>query len=112
MESYKILVGYSHGVKPANIVGAISNEAELDSKYIGRIEINEDFSIVDLPEEMPQDVLNLLKKVVVSGKRLNISRFEQKHIGSNRRSAQDKRKRTSSRSKGRRKGKNKRASKN
>ncbi|MEE8335200.1 MAG: DEAD/DEAH box helicase [Candidatus Neomarinimicrobiota bacterium] len=78
MESYKILVGKIHGVKPGNIVGAISNEVELDSKYIGRIEIFDKYSIVDLPEDMPPEILNLLKKVFVSGQRLNISKVNQK----------------------------------
>lgn len=112
MESYKILVGYSHGVKPGNIVGAISNEAELDSKYIGRIEIFEEFSVVDLPEEMPQDVLNLLKKVVVSGQRLNISKFKKERSGKNRSHVRTKRKKIMTKSKGRRKGKKKNSSKN
>lgn len=107
MESYKILVGYSHGVKPGNIVGAISNEAELDSKYIGRIEILEDFSVVDLPEGMPQDMLNLLKKVVVSGQRLNISKFKKERSGKNRSHVRTKRKKIMTKSKGRRKGKKK-----
>ena len=82
MERYKILVGKSHGVKPGNIVGAIANEVELDSKYIGRIEIFQDFSTVDLPAGMPENILNLLKKVVVSGKRLNISKFKDGQVGS------------------------------
>ncbi len=100
MESYKISVGYSHGVKPGNIVGAITNEIDLDSKYIGRIEILEEFSVIDLPEGMPRDVLNLLQKVVVSGQRLNISKFKKERSGKNR-------KRVKTQSKGRRKGKKK-----
>jgi len=111
METYKILVGNSHGVKPSNIVGAIANEVELDSKHIGRIEIFEEFSTVDLPEGMPKDILNILQKVIVSGKRLNISRFKQEQTGDNRRSAKDKRRRPKARPKGRSKGKNKRVSK-
>ncbi|MEE8436868.1 MAG: DEAD/DEAH box helicase [Candidatus Neomarinimicrobiota bacterium] len=81
MESYKILVGRSHGVKPGNIVGAIANEVELDSKYIGRIEIFDEYSTVDLPEDMPPEILNLLKKVFVSGQRLNISKVTGKRSG-------------------------------
>jgi len=81
MERYQILVGKSHGVKPGNIVGAIANEIELDSKYIGRIDIFQDFSTVDLPEGMPKNILNQLKNVVVSGKRLNISKFKEGRTG-------------------------------
>ena len=110
-ESYKISVGYSHGVKPANIVGAISNEAELDSKYIGRIEIFENFSTIDLPEGMPKDVLNMLQKVVVSGKRLNISKLKKERSSKSRRSTQEKKKRSKAHSKRRRKEKNKSDSK-
>ena len=50
MERYRLEVGHVHGVKPGNIVGAIANEAEIDSEYIGRVEIFDDYSTVDLPE--------------------------------------------------------------
>jgi ATP-dependent RNA helicase DeaD len=73
MQRYRIEVGHTHGVKPGNIVGAIANEAELDSEYIGRVDIREDFSLVDLPEGMPKEIFNHLKKVWVSGRQLGIS---------------------------------------
>jgi ATP-dependent RNA helicase DeaD len=53
METFRIDVGHAHGVKPANIVGAIANEAGLEARYIGRIDIHDDYSTVDLPEGMP-----------------------------------------------------------
>jgi len=110
METYKILVGFLHGVKPGNIVGAIANEGGLDSKYIGRIEIFEDFSTVDLLEGIPQDTLNLLGKIVVSGQRLNISKFNKERSGKSRSHVRIKRKETKTTSKERRKGKNKSSS--
>jgi ATP-dependent RNA helicase DeaD len=73
MKMYRIEVGRVHGVKPANIVGAIANEAALDAKYIGRIEIHDDYSTVDLPDGMPRDVFEQLKATVVSGQALRIS---------------------------------------
>jgi ATP-dependent RNA helicase DeaD len=76
MERFCIAVGHIHNVKPANIVGAIINEAGLDSEHIGRIQIYEDYSTVDLPEGMPKDVFMLLKKVWVSGRQLEISRLD------------------------------------
>jgi ATP-dependent RNA helicase DeaD len=74
LERYRIEVGHAHGVKPGNIVGAIANEAEIDAEYIGRIEIYENYSTVDLPEGMPREIFEHLKKVWVSGQRLQISR--------------------------------------
>jgi ATP-dependent RNA helicase DeaD len=74
MERFRIEVGNSHGVKPANIVGAIANEAEIDAEYIGRIQIHDDYSTVDLPEGMPKEIFKHLKTVWVSGQRLQISR--------------------------------------
>lgn len=74
MESYRIEVGYEHGVKPGNIVGAIANEAGLDSKHMGRIEIFDDYSVVDLPEGMPKEILKHLKTVWCAGQQLRITR--------------------------------------
>ncbi len=76
METFRIEVGHQHGVKPANIVGAIANEAGLESRFIGRIDIHDGFSLLDLPVDMPQDVLSHLKKVWVSGQQLQMRRLE------------------------------------
>ncbi|MFL6717379.1 MAG: DEAD/DEAH box helicase [Burkholderiaceae bacterium] len=73
MERYRIEVGSAHGVKPANIVGAIANEAGLEAKYIGHIDIFDDHSVVDLPEGMPKELLQHLKTVWVAGQQLRIS---------------------------------------
>ncbi|MCH8545015.1 MAG: DEAD/DEAH box helicase [Alcanivorax sp.] len=72
MVRYRIEVGRTHGVKPANIVGAIANEAKLTSGNIGRIDIFPEHSTVDLPESMPSSALTHLKKVWVAGQQMNI----------------------------------------
>ena len=59
-------------VKPGNIVGAIANEAGLDSQYINRIVIHEDYSTVELPQGMPRDIFRTLKKTWVCGTQLKI----------------------------------------
>jgi len=79
MERYRIEVGYKHEVKPGNIVGAIANEASIDSQYIGRINIHDDFSLVDLPEDMPASLFKKLKYVWVAGQQLQISHYEEDH---------------------------------
>lgn len=76
MESFKIQVGHSHGVKPGNIVGAVANESGLDSKYIGRIQIYDQYSTIDLPRDLPQEMIVALKKVRVAGQQLKITKFE------------------------------------
>ncbi|MET0092929.1 MAG: DEAD/DEAH box helicase, partial [Sedimenticola sp.] len=77
MERFRIEVGHNHEVKPGNIVGAIANEAGLDSQYIGHIRIFDDHSLVDLPEGMPKDIFQDLKKTWVCGQKLNISRLNE-----------------------------------
>ncbi|XRG81322.1 DEAD/DEAH box helicase [Salinisphaera sp. SPP-AMP-43] len=76
METFRIEVGRQHGVAPRNIVGAITNEAGVDSQHIGRIAILDDFSLVDLPQGMPDDVFAHLKTVWVANRQLAISRVE------------------------------------
>jgi ATP-dependent RNA helicase DeaD len=74
LETFRIEVGHQHGVKPNNIVGAIANEAGLDSKHIGRVDIHEEHSFVDLPQGMPHEIFKHLKKVWVAGQQLRITR--------------------------------------
>jgi ATP-dependent RNA helicase DeaD len=81
METFRIEVGHAHGVQPGNIVGAIANEADLESKYIGRIDIRDDYSLVDLPEGMPRELLEHLKKVRVGGQQLRMRRAEDADTG-------------------------------
>ena len=62
-------------MKPSNLVGAIANETGLDSKFIGRIEIYDDHSTVDLPEGMPPAMFQHLKKVRVAGRPLDLKKI-------------------------------------
>ncbi|MCP3673038.1 MAG: DEAD/DEAH box helicase [Gammaproteobacteria bacterium] len=75
MARFRLEVGHNHKVMPGNIVGAIANEAGLDSKYIGRINIFDDYSTVDMPDEMPVEVFKHLQKVRVGGQQIRLSRL-------------------------------------
>ena len=75
-ETYRLAVGREHGVLPKHIVGAIANEAGLDAQHIGRIEIEESATYVDLPRGMPDDLVSHLKSVRVCGKPLRIERVD------------------------------------
>ena len=76
METFRIEVGSTHGIKPSNVVGAIANEAGIEGVHIGRIDIREDHSFVDLPEGMPKPIFKLLQKVLVAGRELRISKVD------------------------------------
>ena len=78
METYRIEVGHVHQVKPGNIVGAIANESGIDGVYIGRVDIREDHSFVDLPEGMPKKIFKDLQKVRIGGRELRISHVAEK----------------------------------
>ena len=77
MSRYRLDVGSSHGVKAGEIVGAIANEAGLESRYIQNISIHEDYTTVDLPEGMPREIFRTLQKAWLGGRQLNISLLEQ-----------------------------------
>ncbi|MCX4187895.1 DEAD/DEAH box helicase [Methylophaga sp. OBS4] len=73
MKTYRVEVGAADNVEPKHLVGAIANEAGLESQFIGRISIMDDHSFVDLPDGMPKDIFQHLSKVWVNNKQLQIS---------------------------------------
>lgn len=77
-ETFRVEVGHTHGVKPGNIVGAIANEAGLEGRHIGHVDIRDDHTFIDLPEGMPRDIFRSLQKVRVVGQELRISRVDGK----------------------------------
>ena len=74
MATYRVEVGYQHGVKPGNIVGAIANEGGIDSKFIGRIEIYDDYSLLDMPADLQPGDIETLQAVRVAGQALRLHR--------------------------------------
>ena len=79
--TYRIEVGHEHGVKPGNIIGAIANEAGLESSFIGRLSIRGEYSLIDLPDGMPKEVFEHLKKVWVVQHQLRIHEWDGKDDG-------------------------------
>ena len=75
MTTYRLEVGNNDKITPSNIVGAIANEADIDSRYIGEIKLHDNYSTVDLPEGMPKELLNHLKKVRICAKPMQLSPF-------------------------------------
>lgn len=87
MRRYRLAVGHDDQVKPGNIVGAISNEAEIESCYIGAIEIFDNFSTIDLPDGMPKETFQALKNVWVCKKKLNIEELTESNANFSEQSA-------------------------
>ena len=73
MERFVMMIGFEDGIKPANVVGAIANEVDIESKYIGHIKIYDQFTSVDLPAGMPKESFAHLKKVRVCGVAMNLT---------------------------------------
>src|SRR3546814_9584393 len=59
----------------------MANEADRESRYIGRIDIRDDYSLVDLPEGMPRELLEHLERVYVSGQSLKMRRADDADTG-------------------------------
>jgi ATP-dependent RNA helicase DeaD len=76
MVRHRIEVGHRDGVTPREIVGAIANESGLEGRFIGSIDIHDDYSTVDLPDGMPRELFAHLKRVYVRGRPLRISVLE------------------------------------
>jgi ATP-dependent RNA helicase DeaD len=72
MAAYRIEVGKRQRVEPRQIVGALANEGGLSREDFGAIQIRPDFSIVELPADLPSHVLTKLKDTRISGKLIEI----------------------------------------
>ena len=73
MQRYRVEVGHRDRVKPGNLVGAIAGETGLQGRAIGRIQIFDNHSLVDLPKGMPDDVFNSLRRLRVMNRELQIT---------------------------------------
>ena len=70
--TYRIEVGKRHRVEPRQIVGALANEGGLRRDDFGRIQIRPDFSLVELPAQMPRETLERLADTRISGRLIDI----------------------------------------
>ncbi|MFV0544239.1 MAG: DEAD/DEAH box helicase [Marinicella pacifica] len=108
MERFQLAVGREQGVKPSHIVGMICNEAELDREYIGQIDIYDQITTVDLPADMPKEIMDILWKARLCGRKSEIKKLEgadnQTH---NRQSKQEKSSNRKPRKKAKQKGRKK-----
>jgi ATP-dependent RNA helicase DeaD len=67
-------VGRKMGIRPGDLVGAIANEAGIDSKHIGAIDIADRFSLVEVPDEAVDDIIRALRSTTIRGKKVIVRR--------------------------------------
>jgi len=73
MTRYRVAVGHKDGVKPGQLVGALANEGGIEGSRIGRIDIRNAFSVVELPSSLPPSILAKMGRARVAGRPLEIS---------------------------------------
>ena len=76
MDLYRIEVGRADGVEVKHIVGAIANEGDIDSRYIGHIKLHDDYSTIELPQQMPKELLQHFTKTRVLNKPMQMAFVE------------------------------------
>jgi len=72
MQRYRIAVGRDNGVTPKEIVGAIANEGGIEGRFIGQIDLFDEFSTVELPAQLPASLLSALARIMVCNRPLNV----------------------------------------
>ncbi|XXZ59409.1 DEAD/DEAH box helicase [Sorangium sp. So ce341] len=66
--------GRAAGIRPADLVGAIANEASLSSRDIGAIQIADGFSVVEVPAGAADSVIEALRATRLKGRKVQVRR--------------------------------------
>ncbi|MFN0008367.1 MAG: DEAD/DEAH box helicase [Planctomycetota bacterium] len=66
--------GRQDGLRPGDLVGAIANEAGVDGRSIGAIEIADRFALVEVPEEHSENIIRALRGTTIRGRKVNVRR--------------------------------------
>ena len=66
--------GRNSNIRPADLVGAIVNEAGVDARAIGAIQITDRFALVEVPDEIADGIIETLRATTIKGKRVPVRR--------------------------------------
>ena len=80
MGFYRLSVGYQHNVRPGDLVGALVNEADIEKSSIGRIQLFDDFCVVQMPVGMPDNLLSHLKTIRIRGQAIAIEAIDESEV--------------------------------
>lgn len=67
--------GREAGIRPGDLVGAIANEVKVNSSVIGAIEVEERFSLVDVPESLAPRIIEQLSRARIKGRKVSVRIF-------------------------------------
>lgn len=76
MVRYRLAVGSQHQVSRDQIQAVLVSESGVDKKRIGRIDIRDNYTLVELPDGMPADIFQLLAETEIGSQKLNIKRIK------------------------------------
>ena len=68
----RLSVGKEESIRPADLVGAIAGEAGVPSRVIGAIKIHDDYSLVEVPEELTDRIIEALRTTKIRGHRVTV----------------------------------------
>jgi ATP-dependent RNA helicase DeaD len=69
--------GRDAGIRAGDLVGAIANEAHINSNLIGAIQIEERFSLVDVPESLAKGIVEVLGRSRIKGRKVGVRVFRE-----------------------------------
>ena len=73
--------GRKSNIRPADLVGAIVNEAGIDPRAIGAIQITDRFSLVEVPDEVADEIIGTLRAATIKGRRVPVRRDRELNQG-------------------------------
>jgi ATP-dependent RNA helicase DeaD len=77
MATLYVGAGREAGIRPGDLVGAIANEAKINSNVIGAIRIEERFSLVDVPERLVHNILEVMGRARVKGRKVGVRLYRE-----------------------------------
>jgi len=75
MAKVYIGAGREAGIRPGDLVGAIANEAGLNSNVIGAVEVMDRFSLVEVPEVLARAIIETLSRTRIKGQKVAVRLF-------------------------------------
>ena len=78
MTKLHIAAGRAAGIRPGDLVGAIANEAGLDSRVLGAIEVADKFSLVEVPRDMAESIIGALSRTRIKGNKVAVREFRER----------------------------------